>query len=300
MNKLTHAQRTLIISQLCEGSSLRSASRVANVSFNTVLKLAVDVGQVCAAFHDEAVRNVASKRIQCDEIWSFAYAKAKNVKTAKAAPVGAGDVWTWTALDADNKLIVSYLVGDRGMGAGMAFIGDLASRLANPVQLTTDAYGVYVKAVEEIFGGDVDFAQLIKHYSEIASAGRYSPPICTGATKLPITGNPDAKHVSTSYAERQNLNMRMSMRRFTRLTNGFSKKAENHAHAVALHVVHHNFVRIHKTLRCTPAMAAGLTDRLWDVKDIVALVESQEAAQAPKTRGPYKPRQPKAVKQASI
>jgi IS1 family transposase len=232
---------------------------------------------------------VKAKRIQVDEIWSFTYAKQRNVATAKAAPDHAGDTWTWTALDADSKLIVSYLVGGRDAEYAMWFIDDLRGRLANRVQLTSDGHKAYLEAVEGAFGADVDYAQLVKLYGPtITAPGRYSPAQFMAAKKARIEGNPDPAHVSTSFVERHNLTMRMHMRRFTRLTNGFSKKVENHAHAVALHMMYYNFVRIHKTLRVTPAMAAGVTDRLWDISDIVKLVE--EAEPAPKPRGPYKKR----------
>ena len=296
MNKLTSAQRAQIISLLCEGSSLRSITRITGVSLNTVTKLLVDAGSACKAFHDIAVRNVSSKRVQCDEIWAFCYAKEKNVATAKAPPEDAGDVWTWTAIDADSKLIISYLAGGRDAGYAHEFMQDVADRLANRVQLTTDGLKAYLEAVDGAFGSNVDYAMLVKLYGDAPNpSGRYSPAECTGAKKTPINGRPDKAHISTSYVERQNLTMRMHMRRFTRLTNAFSKKIENHEHAVALHCMFYNFVRIHKTLRCSPAMAAGVTTRLWEIKDIVALVEATEAARAPKVRGPYKPRQSKAA-----
>lgn len=297
MNKLPADKRAAILTLLCEGNSLRAATRITGVSINTVTKLLVDAGRACEAFHDAAVRNVKAKRIQCDEIWSFTYAKAKNVADAKAAPDGAGDTWTWTALDADTKLIVGWLVGGRDAGYAHAFMEDVAGRLAGRVQLTTDGHKAYLDAVEGAFGAAVDYAMLEKIYGTApeSARGRYSPADCIGAKKKHVEGRPDPKHVSTSYVERQNLTMRMHMRRFTRLTNAFSKKVENHAYAVALHFVFYNFVRIHKTLRVTPAMAANLTDRLWEISDIVALVEAQEAAEAPKPRGPYKRRQPKAA-----
>jgi IS1 family transposase len=299
MNKLAAAQRAAILTLLCEGNSLRSVTRITGVSLNTVTKLLVDAGRACEVFHDRAVRDVKARRVQCDEVWSFTYAKQKNVPTAKAAPEKAGDTWTWTALEADTKLIVSWLVGGRDGEYAAAFMDDLRSRLANRVQLTTDGHKAYLEAVEGAFGDDVDYAMLVKLYGPSAdgTAGtaerKYSPGECTGTRKARITGKPDERHVSTSYVERQNLTMRMHMRRFTRLTNGFSKKVENHAHMVALHCVFYNFVRIHKTLRVTPAMAAGVTDRLWNVSDIVALLEQAEAEAVPKVRGPYKPRQPK-------
>jgi IS1 family transposase len=237
----------------------------------------VDAGH-CDAFHDEKVRGVRAKRVQCDEIRSFTYAKQKNVASAKAAPDGAGDTWTWTGIDADSKLIVSWLVGDRDADYAQAFLNDLASSLATRVQMTTDGLKAYLEAVEGAFGCDVDFAQLVKLYGNApeASKGRYSPAECTGIKKNKITGAPDPKHISTSYVERQNLTMRMSMRRFTRLTNGFSKKLENHCLALALYFVHYNFMRIYKTLRVTPAMAAGITDRVWSWEDIIAIVDEVE------------------------
>ena len=287
MNKLPPAKRIQILAMLCEGSSMRSISRVADVSINTVSKLLVEAGEACLILHDETVRNVKASRIQCDEIWSFCHAKAKNVATAKAAPEGAGDVWTWTAIDADTKLIVSYFVGDRSGESAMVLMDDLQARLANRVQLTTDGHKAYLEAVEGAFGSDVDFAQLVKLYGPtITAPGRYSPAECTGIKKIRREGNPDIGHVSTSYVERQNLTMRMSMRRFTRLTNAFSKKLDNHIHALALYFVFYNFTRIHKTLRMSPAMAAGITDRLWSLEDVIAKID--ELAPEPKKRGPYK------------
>ena len=289
MNKLPLAKRTQILAMLCEGSSMRSISRVADVSINTVSKLLVEAGEACLAIHDETVRDVKTSRIQCDEIWSFCHAKQKNVATAKAAPEGAGDVWTWTAIDADTKLIVSYFVGDRSGDSAIELMDDLRDRLANRVQITTDGHRAYVEAVEGAFGGDVDYAQLVKLYGPtITAPGRYSPAECTGIKKIRREGNPDISHVSTSFVERQNLTMRMSMRRFTRLTNGFSKKLENHVHALALYFAFYNFCRIHKTLRMSPAMAAGITDTLWSLDDIVAKIGAM--APEPKARGPYKPR----------
>jgi IS1 family transposase len=273
---------------LIEGSSMRSISRVAGVSINTVTKLLVDAGEACAAYHEEHVRNVRASRIQCDEIWSFTYAKAKNVAKAKAAPEGAGDVWTWTGLDSDSKMIVSWLVGGRDGSYAMEFMDDLAKRLANRVQLTTDGHRAYLEAVEGAFGDDVDYAQLVKLYGAApeSAKGRYSPAECIGARKERVTGNPDREHVSTSYVERQNLTMRMSMRRFTRLTNGFSKKVENHCHALALYFVHYNFCRLHKSLKVTPAMAAGVSDTLHDMEWIVGLIDARTPKPGP--RGPYK------------
>ena len=268
---------------------MRSISRIADVSINTVSKLLEDAGEFCAAFHDQNVRNVTAKRIQVDEIWSFVYAKDKNVADAKAAPDGAGDAWTWTAIDADTKLIVSFFVGGRDADSATWFLQNVMDRLTNRVQLTSDGHRSYIEAVENVFGADVDYAQLVKIYgsSPDSSKGRYSPAVCVGAKKTPVMGEPDEKHISTSYVERQNLTMRMSMRRFTRLTNGFSKKIENHVHALALYFVYYNWMRIHKTLRVTPAMAAGLTDQLMSWED---MVNAMDAAEEPKKRGPYKKR----------
>jgi IS1 family transposase len=287
MNKLPIETRVQILSMLVEGSSMRSISRVCNVSINTVSKLLVDAGNACAAFHDKAVREVASKNIQCDEIWSFCYAKQKNAPDAKAAPEIAGNVWTWTALDADSKLIVSWLVGSRDSWAAYQFLSDLRTRLANRVQLTTDGHNAYLEAMRQSFGDDVDYAMLVKIFaaSPESAKGRYSPAECIGARKEAITGNPDPEKVSTSFAERQNLTMRMSMRRFTRLTNAFSKKYENHCHALALYFVWYNWIRIHKTLRVTPAMAAGLTDQLLDMSAVVEMIDAAQPEQEAKIRG---------------
>lgn len=276
MNKLPLAKRVQILSMLVEGSSMRSISRVVDVSINTVTKTLVDAGLACAAFHDGAIKGVKAKRIECDEAWAYCYAKQKNVATAKAAPENAGDVWTWLALEADTKLIVSYLVGGRDGEYAMALMDDLRGRVANRVQLTTDGHKAYLNAVEEAFGDDIDYAMLVKLYGEgPKTEARYSPAECIGARKTPITGSPDKKYISTSYVERANLSMRMHMRRFTRLTNAFTKKFENHCHMVALYAVFYNFVRIHKTLKVTPAMAAGMSDRLWSVEDIIALIDAR-------------------------
>ena len=293
MNKLPTAKRVQMLSMLCEGASMRSVSRVADVSINTVAKLLADAGKACAEHHDKAVRGVKAKRVQCDEIWSFAHCKQKNVAAAKAAPADAGDVWTWTALDADSKLIVGWLVGDRDAEAANAFMLDVAGRLATRVQLTTDAHKPYLQAVEGAFGAEVDFARLAKLYGTApeSAKGRYSPAECIGIRKTPVEGRPDPAHVSTSYVERQNLTMRMHMRRFTRLTNAFSEKVESHAAMVAIYTVWYNFVRIHKSLRVTPAMAAGVTDKLWSMEDLVAVVDAR--AEPTKPRTAYKPRAPK-------
>jgi IS1 family transposase len=250
----------------------------------------VDGGTVCAAYHDQYVRNIKSQRVQCDEIWSFCYSKEKNVETAKAAPQGAGDVWTWTAIDADTKLMISWGVGDRGAETGRAFMDDVSSRLASRVQLTTDGHKVYLDAVTAAFD-QVDFAQLVKIYGTATGAAderKYSPGECKGTKKKSITGDPDPKHISTSYVERQNLNMRMGMRRFTRLTNAFSKKIDNHVHALSLYFVFYNFVRIHKTLKVSPAMAAGVSDNLWEMEDIVQLIDAYEERKRQSKKKPAK------------
>jgi IS1 family transposase len=288
MNKLSVKSRAQMLSMLCEGASMRSVSRLADVSINTVAKLLIDAGKFCAAFHDDNVRGVSAKRIQCDEIWSFTYAKQKNVKTATDAPEWAGDTWTWTGIEADTKLIVSWLVGGRDGEYAIAFMDDLRIRLANRVQLTTDGHKAYLEAVEGAFGGDVDYAVLHKVYgaSPESAKGKYSPADCIGTQKHRIEGDPDLKHVSTSYIERNNLTMRMHNRRFTRLTNAFSKKFESHLHMVAIWTVWYNWVRIHKTLRVSPAMAANLTDTLWSWETIVAKMD--EVAPKPGRPKTYK------------
>ena len=274
MNRLPLENRVQIINLLCEGTSLRATSRLADVSINTVTKLLVEVGKACQKYHDEHVKNLTAKRVQCDEIWSFVYAKDKNIPEEKQGLHGIGSIWTWVAMDSESKLTISWLVGNRDAEFANMFIQDVKARLANRVQLTTDGLKAYLEAVEDNFGADIDYAQLIKLYGESLDKERtYSPVKCTGTEKKVIVGNPQAKHVSTSHIERQNLTMRMHMRRFTRLTNAFSKKVENHAHAVALHFMFYNFVRIHKTLRVTPAMQAGLTTKLWEVEDLVKLAE---------------------------
>ena len=278
MNKLPSHKRAQILHLLVEGNSMRATARIADVAFNSVDKLFIEAGRACAAYQDKTLRNLSCKRLQLDEIWSFVYAKEKNVQTAKSAPENAGDVWTWVAIDADSKLVPSWRIGDRTSKTGLAFVDDLAKRLANRVQITSDGHRAYLEAIEGAFGGDVDYAQLVKIYgaSPESMKGRYSPAECTGARKERIEGNPDMKHVSTSFAERQNLTMRMSSRRFTRLTNAFSKKIEKHALSVALHYMHYNFARIHKTLRISPAMAASVTDKLWSVADIVTMIDAAE------------------------
>jgi IS1 family transposase len=251
---------------------------MADVSINTVTKLLVEVGAACSEYQDKTFRNLTCKRLQCDEIWSFVYAKDKNVPKKKRGKFGYGNVWTWTALDAETKLILCWYIGTRDAGAAYHFMKDLAGRLSNRVQLTTDGHKAYLTAVENAFGCEIDYAMLQKIYGteKPEREVRYSPAQCMGAKRAVITGKPDYDHISTSYSERQNLSMRMGMRRFTRLTNGFSKKIENHAHAIALYFMHYNFVRVHKTLRVTPAMAAGVTDRLWSLDDIMGLLDRRE------------------------
>jgi IS1 family transposase len=280
MNKLPSVKRAQILRMMAEGVSLRAISRLTGVSKNTLAKLIEDAGRAFSDYQDRTIRNLTCKRLQVDEIWSFVCAKAKNAQTAKAAPSDAGDIWTWIAVDADTKLIPSWYVGNRDTETVFEFIGDLAMRLLNRVQLTSDGHKPYLEAVEQSFGADIDYAMLIKIYGDAGvPAGRDSSAPCLRSKKERIEGKLDPKHISTSYAERANLSIRMGTRRFTRLTNGFSKKAENHAHAVAIYFMHYNFVRIHQTLRCTPAMAAGVTTKLWELADMVKVLADWEAAQ---------------------
>jgi IS1 family transposase len=277
MNKLPFDKRVQILFMLCEGSSMRSISRVCDVSINTVTKLLVDAGKACAAFHDDKVRGVKARRVQVDEIWSFTAAKQKNVPSMKRPIEGAGDTWTWTAIEADTKLLITWLVGGRDSDYAIAFMDDLRDRLANRVQLTSDGHKAYLEAVEGAFGADVDYAQLVKLFGAAPESmkGRYSPAECIWARKERIEGNPDPKYVSTSYAERQNLTMRMQMRRFTRLTNAFSKKFENHMHMVALYTVWYNYVKQHKSLKgLSPAMAAGVSNTLWSMTDLAEMINA--------------------------
>jgi len=273
MNKLDNKRRAQVIAALVEGCSINATVRMTGVAKNTILKLLADVGTACAAYQDMAFRDLPCRRIECDEIWSFCYAKKKNVAPENAGVLGFGDVWTWVAIDADSKLVPCWHVGHRDAHAANEFITDLASRLKGRVMLTTDGLKAYVEAVEGAFGCEIDFAQLIKIYGKSQDEVRYSPAECVGCETKVISGDPFPPMISTSYVERQNLTMRMSMRRFTRLTNGFSKKLENHMHAIALHYMYYNFVRIHKTLRCTPAMEAGVTSKLWSIEDIVDLLD---------------------------
>lgn len=282
MNKLSRTKRVEIIKLLVEGMSLRAITRTTGVSINTVTGLLVTAGKACAEYQDKAFRNLICRRVQIDEIWAFAYCKQKQVKTAKAAPDQAGDLWTFVALDADTKLVPSWMVGSRDPETARLFVNDLESRIATRIQLTSDGYRPYIEAVMGAFE-EVDYGMLVKHYAtpgvEAQAARRYSPTECVGATKQPIAGNPHKAHISTSHVERQNLTMRMHMRRFTRLTNAFSKKAENHAHAVALHFAYYNFCKIHSSLKITPAMKAGVVHELWDVVDIVRIIEIWEEKQ---------------------
>jgi IS1 family transposase len=273
-NVLSTSDRVAVVAALVEGCSIRSTSRMTGVARNTVTKLLLDLAEVCAKVSDEKLRDLPCRRLQIDEIWEFCYAKEKNVPADKKGIFGYGDVWTWVAIDADTKLVPSWLVGPRDAGSATELVQDLAGRLANRVQITTDGLKAYVGAIEDAFGGDVDFAQLVKLYGPAPGGEtRYSPAECIGCQKHAVTGNPDEKHVSTSYVERQNLTMRMSMRRFTRLTNGHSKKVENHAAAVAVHFAFYNFCRPHATLKGrTPAMAAGIETRKWDLADLISLL----------------------------
>lgn len=286
MNTLSQAERVKIVAALVEGMSLRSVSRMTGIARNTITKLLVDLGEACMRYHDVHVRNVRVRRLQCEEIWAYVGAKAKNVQPAKKE-IGWGDVWTWVALDADTKLVVSYLIGGRGADWAHDFMEDCARRVKGHLQLTTDGHKPYLEAVENAFGGGIDYATLQKIYGaseETVTAKRYSPAKCIGCDMKVVSGNPDPQHISTSYIERQNLTIRMSMRRFTRLTNGFSKKLDNHAYAIALHFQYCNFVRIHQTLRVTPAMEAGLSDHTWSMEELVSLLPEAE----PQKRGPYK------------
>jgi len=293
MNKLARPQRIQVLTLLCEGMSLRATSRATGVSYNTVCALLADAGPACAAFHDDVVRNVQAKRLQADEIWSFCYARQRNVVTVKATPADPGDLWIWLVLDADSKLIVSYHCGGQDAGYAHEVIQDAASRIANRVQLTTDGHKAYLTAVEDACGANVDYDQLVKLFSDAPHPpGRYSPAECTGIRKTRIEGRPDEKHISTSYVERQNLNLRMGIGRFTRLTNRFSKSADAHYNMLSLYVTFHNFCRDPKTHRCAPAEAAGLVKSAMTIGDIVDLVDAR--AEPPKKRGPYKPRQSKA------
>jgi IS1 family transposase len=287
MNKLPVAKRAHILTLLCEGMSMRSIERAVGCSINTVDKLLQEAGEAALWYHDQHVRGVKATRVQCDEIWSFVAVKAKNrAASSHRGEAGTGDCWTWTAIDAQSKLLISYTIGGRDAEYALMLMDDLRARLANRVQLTTDGHAAYLQAVEEMFGTDVDYAQLVKLYGAPSTSPeasrRYSPTDCVGTRRTAISGNPNRRHISTSYVERANLTMRMSMRRFTRLTNAFSKKLENHAHMVALYALWYNFVRQHKTLRTSPAQAAGIDSRLWSMEDVVAMIDEWKERTAPK------------------
>lgn len=276
MNRLSLQDRTRILACLVEGNSLRATTRMVGCSINTVTKLLVDVGTACGLYQNEALRNLPCKRIQCDEIWSFCYAKQRNVAPWREGALGYGDVWTWTAICADTKIVPTWLVGQRNAFYANKFVCDLAGRLATRPQITTDGLKLYIKPIDDAFGSEVDYAMLVKLYGEAhgnQQERRYSGGQCCGTITGTVQGDPDPAHVSTSFVERQNLTMRMSMRRFTRLTNGFSKKVENHEHAIALHFMYYNFGRIHKTLRVTPAMEAGVADHVWTLEEIAQLAD---------------------------
>jgi len=277
MNRLPRDKRAQILNLLCEGMSMRATSRISDVSINTVTKLLIDAGMASSDYQDRAFRGLKCKRVQVDEIWAFCYAKKKNVPLAKKAPEAAGDIWTWVAIDADTKLVPSWWVGNRDAECARALLTDLAGRVANRIQLTSDGWRAYRDAVHDAFLDEIDYAQLVKIYGESEEAKRekrYSPAECIGCERQSVQGSPDPDHISTSYVERQNLTLRMQNRRFTRLTNAFSKKAQNHVQAVSLHFMFYNFCRIHKTLRVTPAMAADVTDHVWDVAEIVDVIDA--------------------------
>jgi IS1 family transposase len=273
MNKLSTEERKRVVAALVEGNSLRAVTRMTGMHRTTIMKLLCDLGAACSDYQDRVFRDLKCKRVQCDEIWSFVGAKEKNC-SAEMKKDGKGDVWTWVALDADTKLVPCWFIGNRDAGCAYHFMHDLAGRLANRVQLTTDGHKAYLNAVEDAFGAEIDYAMLVKIYGNTPEGGevRYSPAVCMGARKATIAGKPDFKHISTSFVERQNLTMRMSMRRFTRLTNGFSKKVENLEAAVALHYMHYNFCRIHQSLRVTPAMEAGVSQHVWSLDEVIALL----------------------------
>ena len=277
-------RRAAIVAALVEGVGIRSTCRMTGASKGAVIRLITDLGPVCSAYMDATLRDLPCKRLEVDEIWQFVFAKAKNVSADKQGVFGYGDVWTFTAIDAETKLIPSFLVGSRDAGCATEFMQDLASRLSSRVQLTTDGHKMYLQAVGDAFAGEIDYAMLQKIYASTQDEHRYSPAVCTGCEKRAISGDPDPKHVSTSYVERSNLSIRMGLRRYARLTNAHSKKLENHCAALAIYFMHYNFARIHSTLRCSPAMAAGVTPHLWSVEEIVRLLP----VEAPKTRGPYK------------
>ena len=286
MNKMRRDKQARIIHCLNEGVSLRATARLCDVAYNSVLKLLPQIGMACAEYQDSVLTGLNCKRLQVDECWSFCYAKEKNVPAEKKGQFGFGDVWTWVAIDAGTKLVPSFLIGRRDLQSARMFIDDLAGRLSSRIQLTTDGLRVYVNAVEEAFGSEIDYAMLSKVYAASQEETRYSPAEIVGCERTRVMGGPDPRYISTSYVERQNLGMRMGMRRFTRLTNGFSKKLENHAYAVALYFMYYNFAKVHGTLRVTPAMEAGVSDHVWSIEEITALIPEPVATK----RGPYKKR----------
>ncbi|MBZ5696740.1 MAG: IS1 family transposase [Acidobacteriia bacterium] len=278
MNKLSTEKRRQVVAALVEGNGIRATVRMTGVSKNTIAKLLVELGAACADYLDKALVNLNCKRIQCDEIWSFVGAKEDNVREELRGTFGVGNVWTWVAMDADSKLIAAWTVGGRDAGTAYGFMQDLANRLTNRVQLTTDGHRAYLSAVEDALGSNVDYAMLVKLYgSDRESEVRYSPGECIGCREIVVSGKPDPQHISTSYIERQNLTMRMQMRRFTRLTNGFSKKLENHIASIALHYMHYNFCRVHQTLRVTPAMEAGVADHIWTITEMLSILDSKQS-----------------------
>jgi IS1 family transposase len=292
MNRLSPAKRKAVVASLVEGNSIGSTVRMTGVAKATVMKLLLDLGTACSVYQDATLRDLPCERVQCDEIWSFCYAKAKNVPAEKRGERGVGDVWTWVAIDSDTKLVPSFHIGARDLRSATYFMSDLASRLRSRVQLTTDGHKVYFHAVKGAFSGDVDYAMLVKIYGSDQSRKperRYSPAVCLEAIPQRVSGDPDPDHISTSHVERLNLTMRMSVRRYTRLTNAFSKKIENHTAAVSIHFMHYNYCRVHQTLKTTPAMAAGVTDHVWKIDEIIALLDKAERA-VPMKRGPYKKR----------
>lgn len=277
MNRLDSRKREQVIAALIEGCSVRSIVRMSGIAKKTVLRLVLEVGAVCSAFQDQAFRNLSCRRLQVDELWAFIGAKQKNLTPENAARGAVGDIWLWAAVDADSKIVPSWYLGDRGAESANTFMMDLANRLSNRVQLTSDGHRVYLEAVENAFGANIDYSMLVKIFgADRKTEARYSPAICNGCRRVEITGRPDPDHISTSYVERHNLSVRMTVRRYTRLTNAFSKKIGHHAAAIALGYFAYNFIKIHSTLRCTPAMAAGVTDRLWEVSDLVALLQANE------------------------
>ncbi len=286
MNAMDTKRRAAIIRALVDGVGIRATCRITGASKGAVTKLIAELGPACAAYMDKAFQGLTCRTLEVDEIWAFCYAKAKNVPADMRGTFGVGDVWTFTAIDAETKLMPSFMVGSRDGGTATEFMQDLAGRLVNRVQLTTDGHKMYLGAVEDAFQGEIDYAQLVKNYANLPTGPetRYSPAVCTGCEKHLISGDPESRKISTSYIERSNLSIRMGLRRYTRLTNGHSKKLENHCAALAIYFMHYNFAKVHSTIRCSPAMAAGVDSHLWSVEEIVKLLP----VEAPKKRGPYK------------